>query len=191
MKSSLPYWKYHNMWQKITASFLKKLWQCASLEVRGLPLMVQQNNNIGLMLFVSTVLIVKHKNSANHMSQMENVWSSQHRIFVLNKNAFSVFLSSLDYCLLSTALCHDKELSRWHLKSHRFPRCTTTHLTTKLCNWSEYTDKDKGRNQSANPDTVRQLFERRIRSCTVSSSTRRCCCTSTLVLYYKSIRKLG
>jgi hypothetical protein len=68
--------------------------------------MVQQNNNIGLMLFVSTVLIVKHKNSANHMSQMENVWSSQHRIFVLNKNAFSVFcrLSTTVYCPLSTVL---------------------------------------------------------------------------------------
>ncbi len=35
---------------------------------------------------------------------MENVWSSQHRIFVFNKNAFSVFLSSLDHCLLSTVL---------------------------------------------------------------------------------------
>ena len=134
MKSSLPYWKYHNMWQKITASFLKKLWQCASLEVRGLPLMVQQNNNIGLMLFVSTVLIVKHKNSANHMSQMENVWSSQHRIFVLNKNAFSVFcrLSTTVYCPLSTVLL-SRQLSWWHLKSHRFPWCAKTHLTTKLC----------------------------------------------------------
>ncbi len=56
------------------------------------------------VIFVSSVLIGKHKNSANHISQMENVWSSQHRIFVFNKNAFSVFLSSLDHCLLSTAL---------------------------------------------------------------------------------------
>jgi hypothetical protein len=48
--------------------------------------------------------MAKHKNSANHIGQMENVWSSQHRIFVFNKNAFSVFLSSLDHCLLSTVL---------------------------------------------------------------------------------------
>ncbi len=143
------------------------------------------------VFFASTVLIVKHKNSANHISQMENVWSSQHRIFVLNKNAFSVFycLSTTVYCQLH--YCHDKELSRWHLKSHHFPWCATTHLTTKLCNWSAYTDKDKCRNESANPDTVRQRFERRIRLCTVSSSTRRCCRTSTLVLYDESRRKLG
>jgi hypothetical protein len=144
------------------------------------------------VIFVSTVLLVKLKNSADHVSQLENVWSSHHRIFVLNKNALSVLyrLSTTVYCPLH--YCHDKELSRWHLKSHRFPWCATTHLMTKLCNWSAYhTDKDKGRNESANPDTVRQLFERRIRLCTVSSSTRRCCRTSTLVLYYESIRKLG
>ena len=35
---------------------------------------------------------------------MEKVWSCQQRIFVFNKNAISVFRSSLDHCLLSTAL---------------------------------------------------------------------------------------
>jgi hypothetical protein len=101
---------------------------------------------------------------------------------------FFYCLSTIVYCPLY--YCHDKELSRWqHLKSHRFPLCATTHLTTKLCSWSAYTYKDDGTNESANPDTVRQLFERRICLCTVSSLTRRCCRTSTLVLYNDSIWK--
>jgi hypothetical protein len=139
------------------------------------------------VIFVSTILIVQHKNSANHISQMENVWSCQHRIFVFNKNAFSVFRSSLDHCLLSTAL-----LSR-HRTVTIAPQITSFSMIRNDAYHDKagaYTYKNKGRNESAIPDTARQLFERKaIRLCTVSSSTKRFCRTSTLVLYDESIRK--
>ncbi len=70
----------------------------------GFECLKLRNFNEKLWFAVSIGIIVKQKNSANHISQMENVWSSQDRIFVFNKNAFSVFLSNLDHCLLSTVL---------------------------------------------------------------------------------------
>ena len=53
-----------------------------------------------LVTFVFAVLIVKPDNSVNQDSQLENVWSSQHGIFVFNKTGFSisVFSRSLLRC---------------------------------------------------------------------------------------------
>ena len=62
--------------------------------------------------FVLTVLIVKDDNSGSHSSQMDNVWSTQHRIFVFNKTRFIVFLSSFERC--------------------RLPKIPLSHSTVKL-----------------------------------------------------------
>ena len=120
---------------------------------------------------------------------MEKVWSCQQRIFVFNKNAISVFRSSLDHCLLSTALLSRQRTVTIAPQITSFSMIRNDASPTKPCTWRAYTYKDKGRNKSANPDTARQLFERRIRLCTVWLSTKRCCRTSTLLLYDESILK--
>ena len=53
-----------------------------------------------------TVHVLLHNDSINHMHQLENVWSSQHPIFVLNK-IYVLFIDRLStvvysYCTTAT-----------------------------------------------------------------------------------------
>jgi hypothetical protein len=94
---------------------------------------------------------------------MENVWSSQRRIFLSSlKMHFLFFDRPLNRIQLSTAL-----LSRQRIVKIA-PQITSFSM---MCNKASH-DKavqqlkckhvqDKGRNNSANPDTARRLFDRR------------------------------
>jgi hypothetical protein len=94
-------------------------------------------------------------------------------------------LSTVHCTTVTTKHCHDGTSN--HIVFHDVQRSisqqnSTAHVHART--------NAKVETTVVNPDTARQLFERRMHFWTVSSLTKRCCCTSTVVLIHDSILQI-